>query len=240
MAQSVDYMSADLEHEKRKNDVTLVKRELARAKRTITEKEKQIESLGKVIGELKGQILDHTKKLSVKEEDLNAKILSEAAAQNQAKESKNAVAKLDLLRNKANNLEKKLKTSEAKVQQLETDLGTLNKETEGLRMKLADSEAKRKEAAAPGKEAGKGSAAAQTETKLKLLEGKVAVSEKELKDARMNLLMKEQEVEKLKKDLSSKSRTFEKELAATKKKAAESRVAPVRDTGFLDKQKAEN
>ncbi len=46
-------MSADLEHEKRKNDVSLVKRELGRAKRTIAEKEREIEALGKVIGELK-------------------------------------------------------------------------------------------------------------------------------------------------------------------------------------------
>lgn len=108
-------------------------------------------------------------------------------------------------------------------------------------MKLADSEAKRKEAVAGGKEAPKGSAGAQVETKLKLLEGKVSVSEKELKESRMNLLMKEQEVEQLKKELSSKSKTFEKELAVTKKKAmAEARNQPVRDTGFLDKQKAEN
>lgn len=101
-------------------------------------------------------------------------------------------------------------------------------------MKLADSEAKRKETTG----AVKTPTPSQTEGKLKLLEGKVAVSEKELKEARMNLLMKEQEVEQLKKDLSSKSKTFERELAATKKRAVEARNQPVRDTGFLDKQKA--
>ena len=69
-----------MEHERRKNDVSLVKRELARAKRTIAEKEKELAGLGKVIGELKTQIVEHTRKLAVKEEDLNAKTLSQAAA----------------------------------------------------------------------------------------------------------------------------------------------------------------
>ena len=42
-------MHADLEHEKRKNDVQLVKKELGRAKKTIAKKEEEITNLGKVI-----------------------------------------------------------------------------------------------------------------------------------------------------------------------------------------------
>lgn len=56
LSENIDYMHADLEHEKRKNDVQLVKKELGRAKRTIAEKEKEISGLGNVIQDLKKQI----------------------------------------------------------------------------------------------------------------------------------------------------------------------------------------
>ena len=70
------------------------------------------------------------------------------------------------------------------------------------------------------------------EMKIKQLEGKAAQAEKDAKEARTNLLLKEAELEKLRKEVEVKT----KDLAATKRKAAAPSVErPTRDVGLLEK-----